>query len=93
MKTLDIIDKEQISNLQFSKKEVLLTPEEQKKRTADLLRALALGNLLQSKVKITFETADAAIHQVETTIWAVGNEFVSLKGGLVIPVNAIHQVD
>ncbi|WP_075349593.1 hypothetical protein [Algoriphagus marinus] len=93
MKTIEIIDKEQISNFQFSKKEVLLTPDDLKRRFADLQRAQTLGNLLQSKVKLIFETADSRIFQVETTIWAVGNDFISLKGGMVIPINAIHKVD
>jgi len=93
MKTLEIIDKEQISNFQFSKKEVLLTLDDQGRRFADLKRAQTLGNLLQSKVKLIFETADSRILQVETTIWAVGSDFISLKGGMVIPVNAIHKVD
>lgn len=93
MKTLEIINKEEISNLQFSKKEVLLTPDDQKIRFADLQRAQTLGNLLQSKVKLIFETADNRIFQVETTIWAVGSDFISLKGGVSIPINAIHKVD
>lgn len=93
MKTLEIINKEEISNLQFSKKEVLLTPDDHKIRFADLQRAQTLGNLLQSKVKLIFETADNRIFQVETTIWAVGSDFISLKGGVSIPINAIHKVD
>lgn len=90
MKTIEIIDKEQISSLQFSKKEVLLTADELSKRTADLYRAQTLGNLLQSKVKLVFETANGSLCQVETTVWAVGNDFICLKGGVVIPINSIH---
>ncbi len=93
MGTLEIITKEQISNFQFSKKEVLPTKEDQKIRMAGLQRAQTLGNLLQSKVKITFETADGFFYQVETTIWAVGNDFISLKGGMVLPISAIHKVE
>jgi hypothetical protein len=93
MKTLELIDKEQISNFQFSKKEVLITQDDQKRRFVNLQRAQTLGNLLQSKVKLTFETADSRIFQVETTVWAVGNDFISLKGGMVIPISAIHDID
>lgn len=93
METLEIIDKEQIPNFKFSTKEVLSAPEAQLKRMADLHRAQSLGNLLQSKVKLVFETANGSIFQVETTVWAVGNEFVSLKGGTVIPIRAISKVD
>jgi hypothetical protein len=91
MKTIEIINKEQISSLKFSKKEVLLTADELSKRTLNLYRAQTLGNLLQSKVKLVFETANGSLYQVETTVWAVGNDFICLKGGMVIPVNSIHS--
>jgi hypothetical protein len=93
MRILEIITKEQISNFQFSKKDVLSSKEDQKLRMADLQRAQTLGNLLQSKVKLTFESAEGIVYQVETTVWAVGNDYVSLKGGKVIPIISIHKVD
>jgi hypothetical protein len=93
MRILEIINKEQISNFQFSKKDVLSSKEDQKLRMADLHRAQTLGNLLQSKVKLIFESAEGIVYQVETTVWAVGNEYVSLKGGKVIPISSIHRVD
>lgn len=93
MKTILTIDKENISNLTFAKSDVIIDPEKQKKRMADLFRSQTLGNLLQTKVKITFETADLQTYQVETTIWAVGDIFISLKGGVFLPIRSIHQVD
>lgn len=93
MKTIERIEKEDIKNLKFNKKEVLLTDIEIKKRWNQLFRAQALGNLLQSKVQITFETADEKAFIVYTTIWAVGQEFITLKGGTHIPVNAVLEVD
>jgi hypothetical protein len=30
---------------------------------------------------------------VETTVWAVGEEYVILKGGITIPVHAILRVE
>jgi hypothetical protein len=93
MKTIHTIDKELISNLSFAKSDVLLFPEEQKKRMADLYRSQTLGNLLQTKVKLTFEAADLQTYQVETTVWAVGDTFISLKGGIFLPIRAILRVD
>ena len=93
MKTSTTIDKELITPLQFAKKEVLTNPEDRKKRLNDLFRSQTLGNLLQTKVKITFESADDQTYQVHTTVWAVGADFVSLKSGLFIPIHAILQVD
>lgn len=93
MKTIEKIEKEDIKNLSFNKKEVLSTDVEIKKRWNELFRAQALGNLLQSKVHITFVTADERSFIVYTTIWAVGQEFITLKGGIHIPVNAVFEVD
>lgn len=93
MKIFENIEKEKIPNLSFSKKEVLTDPEERMKRLNDLFRSQTLGNLHQSKVKLTFEADDNHIYQVDTTIWAVGNSFVSLKGGINIPINSILKID
>jgi hypothetical protein len=93
VKTITLIEKEQISQLNFGKKEVLNNPEDRKKRLADLYRSQTLGNLLQTKVKIIFETADEQVYQVNTTVWAVGSDFISLKGGVYIPINAILEVN
>ncbi|MFD2037260.1 hypothetical protein ACFSKL_20855 [Belliella marina] len=93
MKTVEKIEKEMIHTLKFNKNEVLTSEEDVKKRWSNLFRAQALGNLLQSKVQITFETADQKTFQVNTTVWAVGQDFVTLKGGVHIPVNAILEVD
>ncbi|WP_194777386.1 hypothetical protein [Pararhodonellum marinum] len=92
MKTITAIEKEAIRDLKFCKREVLFNPEDRKKRYANLMRGQALGNLVRSKVKITFETADENLYQVDTTIWATGQEFVALKCGINIPINAIHEV-
>lgn len=93
MKTIVIIQKESIPQLSFTKKEVILDPEERNKRMSDLYRSQSLGNLLQTKVKITFEAADEQTYLVDTTVWAVGNSFVSLKGGVYLPIHSILQVD
>lgn len=93
MQTIDIITKEEISSLRFSSTEVLFTAEEVSKRAADLQRAQTLGNLLQSKVKLVFKTAVGSFCLVETTVWAVGKDFISLKGGIFIPIRAIYKVE
>jgi hypothetical protein len=93
MKTILSIDKEVIPNLTFAKSDVIIDPENQKNRIADLYRSQTLGNLLQTKVKITFEAADLQTYQVETTVWAVGDTFISLKGGIFLPIKSILRVD
>ncbi len=93
MKTIEKIEKEDIKNLKFNKIEVLSSDVDVKNRWNDLYRAQALGNLLQSKVHITFETADQRVYRVNTTIWAVGQDFITLKGGIHIPISAIFEVN
>ncbi|MGY6557734.1 MAG: hypothetical protein ACXIT9_00460 [Nitritalea sp.] len=92
MKTVTAIEKEQITNLKFSAKEVLHTVEERSLRRADLERAQALGNLLQNKVRIRFEAVDGEHYEVYTTVWAVGEQFIKLKGGVHIPVHSILKI-
>jgi len=93
MKPIEKIEKENIGNIKFSKKEVLMDKEEIKKRWMDLYRAQALGNLLQNKVSLTFESDNKSIYQVYTTVWAVGQDFITLKGGVYLPVNSILEVN
>lgn len=93
MKTIETIDKEQISGLGFSKREVLATFEERTLRLNELFRSQTLGNLHQTKVKLTFEAENEQLYQVYTTIWAVGNSFVSLKAGINIPIHSILKVE
>ena len=93
MKTLEKIEKEALPNLKFSKSEVIQDPEQRKLRAADLYRAQTLGNLLHTKVNITFETEDHQFYIVNTTVWAVGNDFVSLKSGIFLPIQCIHEIN
>ncbi|EAZ80611.1 hypothetical protein [Algoriphagus machipongonensis] len=93
MKPIEIIEKEQLAHLFFSKKEVLNNPDLQKDRLSKLIRSQTLGNLLRTKVLLTFSTADDHIYQIHTTVWAVGPDFISLKGGLTLPVSSILAID
>jgi len=86
-----IIDKEFVRDLSFPKDDVLATPEERRQRRLMLDRALILGNVDHSKVKIYF-TDNEGYKQVETTIWAVTEERIILKSGMVIPIRRIHEV-
>lgn len=93
MKTIVLIPKEQIPQLSFAKREVISDLDERKQRMSSLYRSQTLGNLLQTKVKITFEAADEQIYLVDTTVWEVGENFISLKGGIYLPIRSILHVD
>ena len=89
--TFEKIDKENIEILKFPKEEVLLDKELIKDRESELNRALALGNLEHTKIKIYFED-DKSRKLVETTVWGVTDKRVILKQGVVIPINRVHKI-
>lgn len=89
--TAKLIDKENVGDLSFPKEDVLSTTEERRKRRIELDRALILGNVDHSKVRIYFSDNEG-YKQVETTIWAVTEERIILKSGMVIPIKRIHEV-
>ncbi|EON78557.1 hypothetical protein ADIS_0907 [Lunatimonas lonarensis] len=87
------IDKEAVREITFSKTDVLVDEEAKKLRNHDLHRAQILGNGSKGKVSITFEAENKKAYQIETTIWCVGSQFITLKGGLAIPISSIAKVD
>jgi hypothetical protein len=89
--TFEKIEKEAIETLKFPHDEVLLDKDLIKERDAELNRALALGNLEHTKIKIYFED-DQARKQVETTVWGVTDKRVILKQGVVIPIHRVHKI-
>lgn len=87
----EIVEKEAIANLKFPAEEVLTDPTAIKLRSAELERGTTLGNIDHYKIKIVFEDS-TGLKQVETTIWANGEENIVLKQGVIIPVHRIHRV-
>jgi len=86
----ETIQKEVIHLLSFPQADVLATREEVQQRQLELDRALALGNLEHSKIRIYFEDNQSK-KVVETTVWAVTDERVILKQGHSIPINRIYK--
>ncbi|MEO8253636.1 MAG: hypothetical protein ABI554_04545 [Flavobacterium sp.] len=86
-----IIEKEDIASLKFPTTDVLEDDNELKIRIGDINRALALGNLEHSKIKIFFQDNESK-KIVDTTVWAVTDKNVVLKQGIVIPINRIYKL-
>ena len=85
------VKKEMIGELSFPQAEVLSEKDLIRARQSDLDRALALGNLEHSKIRIYFEDSESR-KMVETTVWGVTDNRVILKQGVVIPIGRIHSV-
>ncbi len=83
------IDKELINELHFPAFDVLEDYDAITQRIADLNRAMALGNLEHSKIKIYFEDNESK-KVVETTVWGVTDNRVILKQGVGIPIHRIY---
>jgi len=93
METLLTTPKEHISNLSFVQQDVLGTPQLKAERKYRLQRAMLLGNVYQNKVTIKFRDDLHILRKVDTTIWAVFEEHVSLKSGMIIPIRAIEDIE
>jgi len=83
-----LVEKEKIPTLPF--KEIVIVP-----RNPDLHKqiehAVRLGNAYHSKVSIVF-LDDLGLKRVETTIWANGEKFICLKGGVWLPISRIVSI-
>ncbi len=88
--TFENIEKENIRALQFPSTDVLEDASEKAQRESELNRAMALGNLEHSKIRIYFEDNHSK-KVVETTVWAVTDHQVVLKQGIGIPINRIYK--
>ena len=84
------VEKENIKLLSFPQSDVLESKEEIQLRISELNRAMALGNLEHSKIRIYFEDNQSK-KVVETTVWAVTDEGVVLKQGYSIPIHRIYK--
>jgi hypothetical protein len=87
-----MIAKEKIGTLHFVQTEVLEDIQEITIRSRKLKRAEQLGNIYKTKSKIAFKTLEG-LFRVETTVWATTEKFVSLKGGILIPIHCIKGVE
>lgn len=83
--TPTLLEKEAIANLSFKNSVDFKQKPDLRQKLEDAAR---LGNTAKVKFKIDF-FSDSGFNTVETTIWATGNKFICLKGGLWLPVSKI----
>ena len=85
------IEKEEIVNLPFQSNDVLVNEEQKSTRFQNLVRGSILGNTQKEKCKIVFESNQGKQY-VETTIWAVTDKYICLKGGISLMIASIIEV-
>lgn len=82
-----------LTNILFSKEDVFKTKEDVITRKCNLSKALTLGNLYKRKVVIKFRTLEGYMKRVEASVWSLGEEYISIKGGFNIPIRSIEEVE
>ncbi|UKN01224.1 hypothetical protein K6119_15960 [Paracrocinitomix mangrovi] len=82
------VEKESIPELSFKN---TVPFDQDPKLRAKLEQATHLGNLGKVKFHIEFYS-DSGLKAVQTTIWATGNKFICLKGGVWIPISRIVDI-
>jgi hypothetical protein len=83
-----LIDKEVIPNLKFKN---LISEFQNQELKRKLIEATRLGNSYKGKMRIEFED-DEGLKAVETTIWATGQKYICLKGGVWLPISRIRNI-
>ncbi len=93
MDNSSLISKENLNKFRFSAADVLKGEWEKVYRRFSLQRAEKLGNSFKGKVKIIFRTSENETKMVDTTVWSATDDYVSVKGGMTIPVRAILGIE
>ena len=88
LQQITLIEKETISNLSFKNS---IEFEQNPKIKEKLDQAMRLGNTNKCKCLIEFHS-DSGPKAVETTVWAAGDNFICLKGGVWIPISKISDI-
>ncbi|MFP5471371.1 MAG: hypothetical protein ACLGGV_07220 [Bacteroidia bacterium] len=87
-----LVEKEDIVSLHFPKDPLPRTKDEKKVLMMKLQKAQTLGNVHHNKIKIHFQD-DQGPKVVNTTVWALGTDYVVLKKGIFVPINRIIDVE
>ncbi|WP_181182455.1 hypothetical protein [Sphingobacterium lumbrici] len=83
-----LIEKEEIGKYKIIPAEINRVEELNQK----LSNAQRLGNEFKSKVSIIFQTEDGP-KRVDTTVWSLTDNYIQLKSGVLIPLNALISVE
>lgn len=83
-----LIEKEEIGKYKIIPADVNRVVELNQK----LSNAQRLGNEFKSKVSIIFQTEDGP-KRVDTTVWSLTDNYIQIKSGVLIPLNALISVE
>ena len=92
MKYTETIEKEELKKCAFTTPNKRFTDFELRERNQRLYLAMLMGNNFSSPARIVFNTVDG-YKEVCSTIWATTERYILLKGGNVIPLEAIASIE
>ena len=90
---VEIVQKEELATLKFSREDVLTDMITRQRRRIDADRAVTLGNAYHGKLDIYFQTADGQTKRMATTVWAADAAYLTLKSGASLPMRAVIGFD
>lgn len=88
-----LVQKEDLVDFKYAKVDVIVDVAKRRLRSIYMKKAEMLGNSYKGKVKLTFLSESNELFSVETTIWAVSEEYISLKGGVNIPTKSVCEIE
>ena len=86
-------DKLKLTNIQFSREDVLVTLPEKNERLIKLISAMKLGNNHKQKVRIHFMNINDQLMEIKAKVWSVTEKYVILKNSITIPIASIRDVN
>ena len=84
----EVIEKEVVKDLTFK---LPIRFDQEPNIMRKLEEATRLGSGYHTKVGIVFHD-DSGLKRVNTTIWATGQKYICLKGGMWIPIDHIVEL-
>lgn len=84
----EVIEKERVKDLSFK---LPIKFKQEPDIMRQLEEATRLGNGYHTKVGIIFHDDDG-LKRINTTIWATGQKYICLKGGMWIPIDHIVEL-
>ncbi|MBE8714509.1 hypothetical protein [Sphingobacterium hungaricum] len=83
-----LIEKEEITNYKI----IPAAQDHTQELMSKLFSAQRLGNEFKGKTRIVFQTEDGP-KMIETTVWSLTEKYLQIKGGVLIPLKALLEVE
>ena len=87
------IHRPRLIELSFSTKEALNNEADRAIRMVNLERAMRRGVNERLPVSLQFQLSDGSIGETQATVWGIDGDKLELKGGKILPISAISNIE